>query len=279
MNVRVDLSRLTNGDLVTLAVAFIVIFALFGVLLFTQRKYLGFLRRKPQYKIDEERYARLRAEAAENQAAARENLEAAALIVERMRSGRGSHLVLHACCAPCTIKSYERIQAGEACTREGEPVTAGRITLLYYNPNIAPADEYERRRDALLSYCAEAGIEAVELDYEPEAWEQACAADLSAPGRCRQCYALRLGRAAQWAAQHGANALTTTLTISPWQLADLIAEEGKKAAEAAGIRYLDIDFSPDYRASQQAAREAGIYRQKYCGCLPSKREAEEQRAH
>ena len=188
------------------------------------------------------------------------------------------HLVLHACCAPCTIKSCERLVAGQACLRSGEPVTADRITLAYYNPNIAPADEYERRRDALMTYCDEQGIEAHELEYEPQLWEEATAADREVPGRCRQCYALRLGKVAGWAQGHGADALTTTLTISPWQFGDIIAEEGGRAVETLSLSYLDVDFSADYRASQDAAREAGIYRQNYCGCLPSKYEAQAQRA-
>jgi len=155
--------------------------------------------------------------------------------------------------------------------------------LVYYNPNIAPAEEYARRRDALVTYCATQGIEAVELEYDPRSWEEATAADQQVPGRCRQCYALRLGRVARWAAEHGADALTTTLTISPYQLSSIIAEEGQRAVdglrhEPEKLTYLDIDFSSDYRASQNAAREAGIYVQNYCGCLPSKREAEEQRA-
>ncbi|MCL2881519.1 MAG: epoxyqueuosine reductase QueH [Coriobacteriia bacterium] len=218
------------------------------------------------------------------------------------------HLVLHACCTPCTIKSYERLVSGQAVTRDGEPVDAARITLLYYNPNIAPIEEYERRRDAWVAYCAQQGIEAVELEYEPQLWEEATAPDQQVPKRCRQCYALRLGRAARWAAEHGADALTTTLTISPYQLPDIIAEEGRAAVKrcltlfpqdsraispprpvapsqtafisrrkSKELWYLDIDFSPDYRASQNAARAAGIYVQNYCGCLPSKREAEEQR--
>jgi len=176
------------------------------------------------------------------------------------------------------IKSYERLAAGLAVTRSGEPVSADRITLVYYNSNIAPVEEYARRRDALVAYCAERGIETVELEYDPQSWEEATDGDQQVPGRCRQCYALRLGRVARWAAKHGADALTTTLTISPYQLPDLIALEGQRAVANTSLTYLDIDFSPDYRASQNAARAAGIYVQNYCGCLPSKREAEEQRA-
>ena len=282
MNYSVNLSRLTNGDLVTLAVALLVIFALFAVLLFTQRKYLRFLRRPPQYKIDKERYERLADEAVQHHAEAREGLRHADRLMELIRAGAGrevyvEHLVLHACCTPCTIKSYARLAAGQAVTREGKPVIADRITLLFYNPNIAPADEYERRRAALMNYCVDQHIEAVELEYEPSLWEEATAADQAVPGRCRQCYALRLNRAARWASEHGADALTTTLTISPYQLPDIIAEEGRKATAAVGLDYLDVDFSPDYRASQAAARVAGIYVQNYCGCLPSKREAAEQR--
>jgi len=283
VNFNVDISRLTNGDLVTLGVVLVVIFALFAVLLFTQRKYLKILRRPPQYKIDEERYGQMADEAAQYQAEAREGLKKADHLMELIRAGAGrevycEHLVLHACCTPCTIKSYERLEAGQAATREDRPVIADRITLVFYNPNIAPADEYERRRDALMAYCEEHQIEAVELEYEPQLWEEATAAKPQVPGRCRQCYGLRLGRVARWAAEHGADALTTTLTISPYQQAAIIAEEGQKAATDAGLRWLDIDFSPDYRDSQAAAREAGIYVQNYCGCLPSKREAEAQRA-
>lgn len=204
---------------------------------------------------------------------------------------RFEHLVMHACCTPCSIKSYERLADGLATTRSGEPVSADRITLAYYNPNIAPADEYARRRDAFVAWCAREEIEAVELEYDPLSWQEATAADLRVPGRCRQCYALRLGRVARWAAARGADALTTTLTISPYQLSDIIAQQGQRAVASAlacaqatpvqspaALTWLDIDFSPDYRASQNAARAAGIYVQNYCGCLPSQREAQELRA-
>jgi len=195
---------------------------------------------------------------------------------------RINHLVLHACCTPCTIKSYEWLASGQAMTRSGETLSCERVTILYYNPNIAPADEYARRRDALMAYCADHDIKAVELEYRPELWDAATAAAPQPPERCRACYRLRLDAAAAWATQAGADALTTTLTISPYQLADVIAEEGQRAVAASApdgsLRYLDIDFSPWYRESQNAARSAGIYVQNYCGCLPSKREAEAQRA-
>jgi predicted adenine nucleotide alpha hydrolase (AANH) superfamily ATPase len=180
---------------------------------------------------------------------------------------RPHRLLLHACCGPCLLEPLDALR-GEA----------GSVTVAFANPNIHPAEEYEHRRDVLVAYAREAGVEVVELPYDREAWD-AQVAPLASAGaeRCRACYRLRLGMAAEYAAQHGFDALATTLTVSPYQHHLEIREEGERAASAAGVRWLDRDFRERYRAATIRSRELGMYRQNYCGCRYSIGEAEAER--
>lgn len=182
-------------------------------------------------------------------------------------SSRPARLLLHACCGPCLIEPLESL------ARE-----ADHVTIVFANPNIHPAEEYERRRDTLRDYASGLGVDVVELDYDPARWE-AVVGPLRGAGRarCRACYALRLGQAAGWAASHGYDALATTLTISPYQDAEAIAEEGAKAASDAGIAYLHRDFRERYPEATRRSRELGMYRQNYCGCRYSQLEAQAER--
>ena len=180
---------------------------------------------------------------------------------------RPHRLLLHACCGPCLLEPLDALAA-----------EADEVVVAYANPNIHPADEYERRRDTLLRYAAETGVDVVELPYDPQAWEAAVAplADAGAE-RCRACYRLRLGLAARMAADGGFDALATTLSVSPYQDQDAINQEGRRAAAEAGIAWLDRDFRERYRDATVRSRELGMYRQNYCGCVYSQAEAAAQR--
>jgi predicted adenine nucleotide alpha hydrolase (AANH) superfamily ATPase len=138
--------------------------------------------------------------------------------------------------------------------------------------------EYQRRRDTLLAHARQLGVDVVELPYDRDAWD-AQVAPLASAGaaRCRACYRLRLGMAARYAAEQGFDALTTTLSVSPYQHHDAIQEEGERAAREAGIAWLRRDFRPRYSASVARSRELGMYRQNYCGCDLSRDEAQAQR--
>jgi predicted adenine nucleotide alpha hydrolase (AANH) superfamily ATPase len=177
-------------------------------------------------------------------------------------------LLLHACCGPCLIEPLDEFSA-----------IAGELAIVFTNSNIHPAEEYERRLDTLLIYATSVGATVIELAYDPEAWAEAVGplADSGAE-RCRACYRLRLGEAARYAAENGYNALSTTLTISPYQSAEAIREEGHAAASAAGIEWIDRDFCDSYGDATRRSRELGMYRQNYCGCVLSEVEASEQRA-
>ena len=180
----------------------------------------------------------------------------------------GKRLALHACCGPCLLEPYDAFIAEGA-----------RVTVVFFNPNIHPAEEYERRRDTLLDQTRRSGADAVELPYDPALWlEEVGPHARSSEERCRACYRLRLRRVAQWAAQNGFDAVATTLTVSPYQNPDAIGEEGTSAASDAGVEYVHRDFRGRYAEATRRSRELQMYRQNYCGCVISDVEAREQRA-
>lgn len=177
-------------------------------------------------------------------------------------------VALHTCCGPCLLEPLDALSA-----------EAERLVVVYYNPNIHPIEEYERRRDTMLEYAQAEEIEVVELPYDPERWLAQVGPVASDPEqRCRACYRLRLGEVSRWAAENGFDVVATTLTVSPYQNAEAITREGGQAAEKAGVGYLVRDYRDRYRDATQRSRELGMYRQNYCGCLMSDIEARAQRA-
>ncbi len=177
-------------------------------------------------------------------------------------------VALHACCGPCLLEPYDSLREEFA-----------QVVVVFYNPNIHPVEEYERRRDTLLDYAGARNIEVEVRGYDPASWIEAAAPTVRTPTeRCRACYRLRLGEVARWAAENGFDAVATTLTVSPYQDAGSITREGRLVCEEAGISYLERDFRERYPDATRRSRELGMYRQNYCGCLMSELEAREQRA-
>jgi predicted adenine nucleotide alpha hydrolase (AANH) superfamily ATPase len=176
-------------------------------------------------------------------------------------------VMLHACCGPCLLEPWDALSAQH------------EVRVAYANPNIHPLSEYERRRDTLLGWALSQGIEVDELPYDPEEWDRTVAGVEDRPGeRCRACYRLRLGLVAEHAAASGFDAVATTLTVSPWQDPDGIREAGVQACSEHGVEFLITDFRDRYGEATRRARELGMYRQNYCGCRLSMKEAEETRA-
>lgn len=95
--------------------------------------------------------------------------------------------------------------------------------------------------------------------------------------RCRACYCMRFEEAAEWAVQHGYDAMGTTLSVSPYQYTDIIREELERACAAHGLNAMFEDWRPYYPTATRRSREAGMYRQNYCGCAFSAAEAEAER--
>jgi predicted adenine nucleotide alpha hydrolase (AANH) superfamily ATPase len=180
---------------------------------------------------------------------------------------RPRNLLLHACCGPCLLEPLDALAS-----------EAEHVTVVFANPNIHPAEEYRRRRNTLVGYAHEVGVDVVELPYDRAAWDESVA-PLAEQGtiRCEACYRLRLGMAAEYAAAHGYEALATTLSVSPYQNHEAIRREGRLAAAAADVAWIDRDFRERYPEATRRSRELGMYRQNYCGCVFSQAEAQQGR--
>jgi len=166
-------------------------------------------------------------------------------------------LLLHICCGPCATATliHWRDQGQE-------------VVGFFHNPNIHPLLEYRRRLTGSRDLAAQVGFELIEdLEYDPAAWF--ALVGIEGANRCEACIAQRLDRAAREASARGFGEFSTSLSISPWQDHDAIVAGGAAAAERHGVEFLYRDLRSLYRESRRLSREAGLYRQTYCGCLLS----------
>ena len=176
-------------------------------------------------------------------------------------------VALHACCGPCLLEPLDALAAEH------------EVVVVYANPNIHPAAEYELRRDTLLSWAHDNDVEVVEVDYAPAEWELAMEGVEDDPSaRCPRCFELRLGMTAKRAAELWCDAVATTLSVSPYQDHASIVAAGEAACAPLGLRFLETDFRDRYPEATRRSRDLGMYRQNYCGCAPSRTEADAQRA-
>jgi len=168
-------------------------------------------------------------------------------------------LLLHSCCAPCSVQCVAAL-AEEAFQPD----------LFWFNPNIHPYTEYRSRRDSLAVFAEEKNLKLrMEDEYGLRSFIKAIETGIE---RCTFCYRLRLEKAARLAAENGYDAFTTTLLISPYQNHELLKQVGEELALARGVEFLYRDFRPRFREGQNQARAAGYYMQKYCGCIYSEEE-------
>ena len=192
-------------------------------------------------------------------------------LLEKLPKDKPRRLLLHACCAPCSSYVLEYLSQYFS------------ITLLFYNPNISPQTEYEKRYAALLRLVKEQPhrfpVSVVPCGYDPERLLSAVHGMESLPeggARCAVCYRMRLEAAARAAKDGGFDYFTTTLSISPLKDAGKLNAIGAELSGAYGVPYLYSDFKKKegYKRSIALSREYGLYRQNYCGCIFSKQEAE-----
>ena len=167
-------------------------------------------------------------------------------------------LLLHACCAPCLIMPHRLLRD------EGH-----EITVLWYNPNIHPFDEYMKRRRALEVYAERERIPVIYIDeYWMEDWIRKAVAymERGLPRR-RFCYLQRLTRTAREARERGFEAFSTTLLLSRHQEHELVVEAAEIASRMFGIPFLYRDWRPYEEEGLREAKRLSLYRQKYCGCV------------
>ena len=174
-------------------------------------------------------------------------------------------ILLHSCCGPCSTAVIERLAPDYD------------ITILYYNPNIYPEEEYLKRKQEQLRYIDiyngghEEKIKFIDHDYDSETYlaaVQGLEQEREGGARCEKCFRLRLKETASIARQEGFDLFGTTLTVSPHKNSALISQVGLEIENEIGEKYLDANFKKQdgYKRSVELAKENGLYRQNYCGC-------------
>lgn len=180
-------------------------------------------------------------------------------------------LLLHACCGPCSLEPVRHL------LEEGHD-----LTIAYMNSNIEPKEEYEHRLSTLLAWAKQEGIPVTEGPYCNSQWNEkiASAWNETAPRkiRCQECYRFRFEELARYAHEHHFEAIGTTLSVSPYQFTSLIKEELERSAKLyPELTVLFRDYRSDYPEATRRSRELGMYRQNYCGCTFSNKEAQQER--
>jgi epoxyqueuosine reductase len=156
-----------------------------------------------------------------------------------------SKILLHTCCGPCTTYVNEWLQENNY-----------EVTGYFYNPNILPQDEYERRLLTMEHYATVVGLKVF---YEPNDTR-------TLPGECETCYVTRLRQTARKAKELGYDYFSTTLLVSPYQKHELLHELGEQIGVEEGVKFFYHDWRDGFRQGQNKAKEMNLYRQKYCGC-------------
>ncbi len=172
-------------------------------------------------------------------------------------------LLLHSCCAPCSSHVITYL------TKYFD------ITIFYYNPNISPKEEYDKRKEEQIRLISELKTEnkldIIDCDYDNDLYEKSIKGYENCPergDRCTICFKLRLDKTAKIAKELNYDYFCSTLSVSPYKNSKLINEIGKEMEEKYNIKWLYSDFKKEdgYKKSIELSKKYNLYRQDYCGC-------------
>ena len=172
-------------------------------------------------------------------------------------------LLLHSCCAPCSSYVLNYL----------------KITVLYYNPNISPKEEYEKRKLEQIRLIEQMpfvnDVTIMDCDYDNDKFEEVIKGlekEKEGGSRCFKCYRLRLCKTAEIAKKNNFDYFGTTLTVSPYKNSQKLNEIGAELEQIYQIPYLYSDFKKKegYKKSIEFSHTYNLYRQNYCGCIYSK---------
>ena len=191
------------------------------------------------------------------------------IIIDSIKNKDGvPKLLLHSCCAPCSSYVIEYLS------------DYFDISILYYNPNISPIDEYLKRKKEQIrlikSINTKNKLDIIDCDYDNDIYEDKIKGLENEPergNRCTICFNLRLDKTASMAKKLNYDFFATTLTVSPYKNSNLINEIGIKLQEKYNIKYLVSDFKKKngYKRSIELSNKYNLYRQNFCGCKYSKK--------
>jgi len=164
-------------------------------------------------------------------------------------------ILVHTCCAPCFIAPYTQLRD-----------YGHNVTAFWFNPNIHPLLEYQKRHNTLKDFCATESIPLIDIgEYVLQSFLHATLRDISA--RCEYCYAVRLEETAKAAQEHGFDAFSTTLLYSRYQKHSLIIHTAQAMAVKYGVQFYYEDWRNLWQQGIMLSKAAGMYRQQYCGCI------------
>ena len=199
------------------------------------------------------------------------NKEMENILESLKKDNKAPKLLLHSCCAPCSSHVISVL------------TDYFDITILYYNPNIEPFEEYEKRKQEEIrfieQYPNKNKLDIIDCDYDnilfkkmSEGLEQ----EKEGGARCVKCYHLRLDKTASMASELNYDYFATTLTVSPLKNSEKLNTIGKFLENKYNIKYLVSDFKKKegYKHSIELAKEYDLYRHDYCGCIYSKQQRE-----
>ena len=181
-------------------------------------------------------------------------------------NGTKPRLLLHSCCAPCSSSVIDTLK------------DYFDITILYYNPNIEPKEEYQVRKSEQIRFIKEldCNIKILDVDYENDRFREICKGleqEKEGGARCSRCYKLRLEKTAKLAKENNFEYFCTTLSVSPYKHSETLNKIGESLSELYQVKYLYSDFKKHdgYKKSIELAKKYNLYRQDYCGCSFSKK--------
>jgi len=176
-------------------------------------------------------------------------------------------MLLHTCCAACTLPIIKHLLKEKKVKN---------ITLYFYNSNIYPKEEYDRRLKDVKEIAKIYKLKFVEGKYEHKKWldyiekslSQSPEEYLENSNRCLSCFRFCLEETVKFARKNNFNEFATTLSVNRFKSVDYINQYAKELAEKNQLIYktLDLDFNKAYKLGLQLTKKYGLYRQKYCGC-------------
>lgn len=171
-------------------------------------------------------------------------------------------ILLLSCCAPCSVEVIERLK------KEGQD-----FSVLFYNPNIFPFEEYQKRLMENKNLCQKEGVSFIELPWERDIWciaTQGLENEPEKGRRCDKCFALRLKKAVDYAKQKGFTHFTSVLGVSRYKNFEQVTSIALQIANEADLPYISTNWRKNGGEDRRAflAKEKNLYHQTYCGCKP-----------
>ena len=181
-------------------------------------------------------------------------------MVQNQNTNFSKKILLHACCGICSGYPISLLQD-----------MGYSVVVYFYNPNIFPDEEYQRRLEAEKTLCAHYGCNLIIGDYETDVYYDFVKGLENEPekgARCDKCFELRLNKTAQKAKSLGFEEFTTSMVISPHKNYEKLSEIGNSIASKYNLKYLPINFRKNdgFLKTNKISKDLDLYRQNYCGC-------------